>query len=295
LFLLGLGCMQFLPTASPDQLTIAEYCTNLDKFLRSINAVGHLNVDLGFVKDAFWSGTLPLLENNECIWPGTGLEIQMRLHIPFRVQEELRSGLSADAGSEDFLVSITHRYYSPISVITPMCNDRGIRGSDAVYLVRKFLERIIKEKPSADFFLDYLGPSPFHADFVICEQNTGGVMVDAIYMEHKRRRGYDNILWHVDTKQVSFEKATEMILEQVADDTDIFYAIIQGRSALLRAWIDVGERAQDVIDIEHERSFIRWLPSHAKKTRHIKEAIMKLAEYQMRDIATRSELTTTLG
>jgi hypothetical protein len=93
----------------------------------------------------------------------------MSLHIPSRVQEEIKEGLFLETDAQDFHLTIKHEYYAPVAIITSDAGSARLSGSSNVYLVRAFIDRMLQETRSDGFVLDSIGPSPFHADFGIRE------------------------------------------------------------------------------------------------------------------------------
>jgi hypothetical protein len=218
----------------------------------------------------------------------------MSLHIPSRVQEELKEGLSLETDAQDFYITIKHGYYAPVATVTSDAESGRSSGSSNVYLVRNFLDKILGERKAGKFVLDYIGPSPFHADFEIRKLVTGEAAGMPVVMTQNVRPGYNEVIWHVDTKQITLERAIAEILGGIQEDADLFYHIVQGRNSVLRAWVEASQLANEVTGLEQQKSIRRRIRSHALKSRRIKDAIVSVTEYQMLNISQRSKVSLRL-
>lgn len=164
----GLGCIQFIPKQKKfDRLTIGEFCDMLDRSLWAIPAIGDVSIIGPFEKHLYVSGEIKTLREGGYLWPSSGLEVIVPLHIPYRVQEDVTGDFFGGTKTEDFKLQIRYEYHSPVAIVSSATNAKGTVGSQCLFVVKKFLEKALSENPSSDLLLDIEGPSPFHADFAI--------------------------------------------------------------------------------------------------------------------------------
>ena len=101
-----------------------------------------------------------------------GVIIRFRVHLPKRIQDQLLVYRESLAESEDFWVSIHYGTEAPTAIISYDASDPPRKPSDAVVVVRKYLEQQFERIENVGFGM--LGPSPFHADFVFREGSVRG-------------------------------------------------------------------------------------------------------------------------
>jgi hypothetical protein len=156
----GLGCMQFIPKQERLQnLTISQYCDMLDQSLRSISSISDISIG-GFADHGQeFSGKVDILHKGGYLWPASDLRLQLSVHIPFRVQDELGEGFIAiDTKTEDFSLLLSLAYYSPVAIVF-VGSEEGASGSTGVYILKKFLEKSLNDAPGSRVTLDIQGPS----------------------------------------------------------------------------------------------------------------------------------------
>lgn len=155
----GIGCFQFR-YSDDDRLAEFEpvqFKTELIGALEqveNISNVRHALLDYEFIGFRSFEED----ENGDIFPVVVGFEIYFDIFIPKKVQYADR--MMPDV--ELFHVHIKYGYEKPVAFVWYEANGANSdRGSDAVLIVRKYLE----DRIPPDFVFDVIGPSPFHANF----------------------------------------------------------------------------------------------------------------------------------
>lgn len=292
----GLGCIQFVPKAEwVESLSVAQYLSDLEDSLRSLHAVSEVEAEnRSDLTSENIHGKLPLIRDGcGCLFPDAILRIRVKLHIPHRIQDEIREGMQIATNTEDFVLRIYQEYSSSVAVIEALSPSATMDGADCVYLIREFLSKAMDESDSCRMRLDFLGPSPFHADFVILpadEEQCAAMEGELIRIKITRRIGYDKIEWLINDKALSLEAAKRIIYRDLAHEADLFYEVQQRRVALFRSWHRAQVTALNAIRVTEGLSLANAAKTYAKRLRSLREAILAVSEFRMMDISTRSEL-----
>jgi hypothetical protein len=288
----GLGCMQFIPKQQRiEGLTIRQYCGLIDQSLRCIPSISDIEIDGPIDDEMEFSGKVGTLREGGYLWPGSGLEVRLSVHIPFRVQDELLQGrVSAATKTEDFGLLLKFEYYSPIAIVS-IGSTQGARGSQGVYVLREFLEKSLHDTHACNLLLDIEGPSPFHADFSVVEVDHSSASNDhPITVEIKKQLGYDYVTWRVDTNTCSLERGIDDVLSALVQEADLYYHVKQSRSMLINGWLDAEASAARLMEDSEISSWKERMKSYVMRPGHLKEAVVNLRRFQMQDMTTRADL-----
>jgi hypothetical protein len=93
-----------------------------------------------------------------------GAHVEFDIFLPFRIQESIH--LKCDV--ETIHVDMVWEYDMPLAFVSYEWPEEegGASPSTAVVVVRKYLEKKLEDK---SFVFDCVGPSPFHANFILVE------------------------------------------------------------------------------------------------------------------------------
>lgn len=173
----GIGCFNFRPNHPlPYRLEGRQYLSDLTEALEAMTAVDHLTIQHHDFEDLHW--TVETCQPSIRGGPGgfipdiggstSRLRVAFELHIPSRLQTELLEEVYVpDASTASFHVVCANFYHGPVTFVIPKSpadDTPAMPGSEAVLIVRRFLERELP-KVTHSLAFELVGPSPFHADF----------------------------------------------------------------------------------------------------------------------------------
>jgi hypothetical protein len=238
----GVGCAQFVPKNRNDEFSsFEEYISELKKSLGGISALRDVSIQAEDRFKNFETGVpspFPRLDDGE--FPsfsqqhGIQLRIYLQLSIPARTQKSL---MRLDDGAKwegfsNISVFIISEYACPIMIVR-VSHDDLADPSDAVMIVRKFLEGELEGNKNCRFSFDTIGPSPFHADFNVY-QVAGSV--SKYSFETSIKRGYDEINYYVTDTASEKISMNHKLFRDLIDELDLFYSIKIYSVELTREW-----------------------------------------------------------
>ena len=95
--------------------------------------------------------------------------LEFTIDIPERIQNEIWEtgwGRPKNIEARKFRISVHYRGELPVAFVSGV--DANLTNpSDAVVLIRRYLEKYKPDESAVEF--QFLGPSPFHADFYVEE------------------------------------------------------------------------------------------------------------------------------
>ncbi|MBV6888829.1 hypothetical protein KWH47_14910 [Xanthomonas campestris pv. spermacoces] len=234
----GVGCFHFgLSKPVPYKFEFREYIEEIHKALGALTNASNINIKADrsgsiFPDHVEISGIA--LRKNGVIFPNTlDMIVEFSLYIPARIQDELGpfKETSKATSTENFHVRIKYEFQTPVAIITlinPASEDPS--PSRAVAMIRKYLDREIA-KSNTEIMFDWLGPSPFHAEF---SAEADPASDYGFVLKKIPSRGYDkiNILYG---KDINKNQAEAYIYDSISSDASVFYEIIRTRSFMYRA------------------------------------------------------------
>lgn len=243
----GIGCFQFwLSKPSPFIFKDEDYAKELKQALEGIKTLSNLKIELeesNTDEDVKITKPFGELHDGEDFFPFyTKASIRFDLYVPFRVQETiLADSLPLETHSENFRVDIRYGYEAPVCFVEPLNAKALSNGSDAVMLVRRYLEKEINEQPKGIRF-DSLGPSPFHADCYLSPASTKNQSVDGFKMTRIETRGYDTLHFEYSPSVFeSIELAKNELFHIATDELSLFYAGTLKRVKAMSEWEQIQE------------------------------------------------------
>jgi hypothetical protein len=171
-----------------------------------------------------------------------GWSFRFRLNIPLRLQREI---LEEGRCLETERIDVTLHYAGELPVAIVEGHDANLSDpSTAVVLVRRYLDQYSSQGTGVIF--QYIGPSPFHADFFVHFSGPEG----AADVEIVEQRGYDDINFVASsdlgtTQRADFVAAAH---EGTAAELGVYYRIIQDRNRLNRSWSKLTDQIDQLVD-----------------------------------------------
>lgn len=285
----GVGCLIFgLRDGGPRKMLGSDYLEQLKSFLESNSNIDSINLRAGdeFIEHEFeFDETPPSIREGSHYFPApaSDLIIQFEVIIPKRIQEELgvprREKIRC---GERFRVTTNYSFYSPYTVVRPLEPGTRCAPSSTVVVVRKFLEAQLSEIESSFIQFDWLGPSPFHADFEVIPVEEGADELDDVLVaEVIQRRGYDLVQFRYDAKY--FEDSAEATLDAVyelEDEIGLFYRSVRARHREMIGWMEVSEAFNDLVDMHDDRGLRSTVRRFRRSSRRIQDVIFGLTQFE---------------
>lgn len=285
----GVGCLIFgLQESGPSKILGSDYLEELNSFLESNSNIDSINLRAGddFLEDEFEFDEMPPSIREGTYYfppPDSDLTIQFDVIIPHRIQKEL-SVLNREKirCGERFRVTTYYSFDSPYTVVLPLEPGRRCAPSSAVVVVREFLETQLSKDESSFIQYDWLGPSPFHADFeIIPVEDEAEELDDALVAEFIQRRGYDLVQFRYDTNyfEDSSQAATYAVFK-LEDELGLFYRSVHSRHREMRAWMDVSEAFNDLVDMHEARGLRSTIRRFLRSSRRIQDVVFDLTQFE---------------
>lgn len=229
----GVGCFHFgYRRKAPFEFTVSDFMTELEKALGSVQSIGEIS--------ATYSESFDYSVNVEDEWKSLGdghlfphilfLRVDFSVFIPARIQDIIIPGESISnlTTTERFRVSIRHGFYGPVSYIECINPREECDPSSAVRLLREYMSKEFSKLDSSVTF-EFLGPSPFHADFYV----QGDEAEDSeIRMEELKQRGYNRINFFHDSSSKP-DEVLEFVLDELTHELDLYYDIVRRRVEMM--------------------------------------------------------------
>ena len=180
-------------------------------------------------------------------WPGDWL-LEFIIDVPERIQNEIWEtlwGRPRSIEARKYRVSIHYAGELPVAFVS------GIDGnltepSDAVVLIREYLKKYKPDGSSVEF--QWIGPSPFHADFYIEESTNNEFRYD-------KKAGYDAVFFPIPPGEDKTEIAWFMsqLEEEITKELGLYYSLIQSRNRLNEQWGLFSDRVENILDFVAEK------------------------------------------
>ncbi len=285
----GVGCFHFgLNRSAPFDFDGKTYLTELEASLRSINNVKSVEIKYS---DQLRATKLHIEHPHEQIGEGTNwfpywgyMLVRFELHIPSRVQAEL-AGVENESAletfTEDFRVDIKHVYHSPVAIIRPIDPKGKCRPSQGVEVVRKLLEVEFGRTGTNGTRFEYLGPSPFHADFYIEFSPDTGFKSAAFKAFRTPSLGYAETTFYADPNLFdTLEEAEHALLSEIGSEFDLFYYSEQMRIEEMNSWQEVEAKVRGLVQAQRPSAFWKRVRQAFRLPRLLSEAYAGILEFE---------------
>lgn len=294
---LGIGCFHFgLKKSPPFRFEGSQYIGELRRVLQSISNIDKISVDC---EEEFKTLSIDLSEDLPNIQNGPGffptplyMYIEFEVYIPFRIQAQLlgQEVRMLRTFSEKFKISIYHTYDFPVTFVEPLEPSQQATPSQAVRIVREFLDQEFKNSKSEYIRFEYLGPSPFHADCYIQPGKTqGDEEVDWTFRaRHLPRRGYGNVVFEFNpTVFAEAADAREPIMAEIVHELGFFYWIRQSEVVKMHDWASILRSVGHLTTIQRMIWMKGFLQGFFVRARLISDAFTAITEFQMKEFDSR--------
>lgn len=173
----GVGCLNFSFKSGLDgEITVQEYTEEVRKSLEKLSTVR--DVEIYFDEDVKnenidISLSSHMNDGDHCYPHILFFELSFGLYLPKRIQANITNCKPEylDTNTDNFRVTIKHDWHGPFTIVECIGADSKASPSTAIQIVREYLKKEISTV-SDILQLDYVGPSPFHADFYLSQDST---------------------------------------------------------------------------------------------------------------------------
>lgn len=230
----GVGCIHFV-VDDGENISAGDWRAKVRLGLENLASVNSVNIDVAhFVRSYADERDIFLYEDAESFdksrRPGAG-KLSFRINIPKRIQEDLSILGRRWTGSESFEFTSIYSSNGVATFVRSLdVNPDQADPSHAVFVIRQFLERELAR--SGDTLrIVTVGPSPFHANFIIDENTSSSRRKDTFTARREHSLGYDRI--HFSYAPESFSGAAEVcdsLFNSLAREFQLFYFVIRLRS-----------------------------------------------------------------
>ena len=303
----GIGCFHFaLRKPRSSMLTRMEYLAQLEMLLELIPSITSIEIYANPQKGADWREMPP--SNLKAIIDSTGVfppwrshRLSFEVYIPSRIQESLTEVLGRPPRifSEQFHVEIMSSHEEvPVAFVLPLNPSEEPTPSDAVLVVRKYLELECEKLSTNELSFEFLGPSPFHFQLHLYPD-------DAPQLQRFRTETasdpdgftrYTRI--HIHYNASRYSDAREAFIEFAsiaAEELGVYYSYIQQRHRKWKMWLRVMEAASDLARILNPGSALDRAKMWTWGSGRSDALASHIAEFQMEEIQSRHHLRTALA
>lgn len=293
-FSFGIGCFHFgLKEQYQLKFKGSEYIRELRETLELISNVNNIEI---YCDDRFKNFSIPITQELPNIQNGIGffpkpsfMIIEFEVYIPFRIQSQLLQLKVSflETFTEKFKISIEYTYHLPVTFVEPLDPSEEPTPSEAVGVVRKFLEHEFKNVKSDNIQFEFLGPSPFHIDcYIYPEESDGKGEVDwKLKSEIFSQRGYDRMIFYFNSTQfMNAEEAKEKIFDEILNEIGFFYYIVQTDVERMNDWGKIQNLINQLIFIQRSKGVKAFFTKIFTLSKLIDETLTSLAEFESEEL-----------
>ncbi|UZE12972.1 hypothetical protein [Pseudomonas sp. B21-053] len=260
----GVGCFHFsIKDSTEHEISVKDYIDEIVKTLQKLTTASDVSISFDeSIKYEKINTTPPnprINDGEQCYPTIPFLNLTYKIYIPSRIQAEL-IGIperNLDTGTENFKITIRHEWHGPVSYVECLSATEDTRPSTAVQVVREYLK---KEIQKLETFLEYdfLGPSPFHANFYLnkAEIETEKKSEDAAFtLNETKTPGYNILNFKYDPHEFGSEnEALEELQETLADELSFFYELNKEAYSSFKKWMEIQETTHAILDYEEKKN-----------------------------------------
>lgn len=260
----GVGCFHFsIKNDINQEISIGTYINEITKTLQKLTAASDVTVsfDQSFKHERIdTTPPNPKINNGDHCHPAIPfLNLAFKLYIPSRIQADLIQvpERNLNTGTENFKITMRHEWHGPVSYVECLNAKEKSRPSTAIQVVREYLKQEITK---LETFLEYdfLGPSPFHANFYLNEIDTETIKrpdEPAYVLKETKTPGYNTLDFQYNPNNFQSEsEALEELQETLADELSFFYELNKDSYCCLKKWMEIQETTHSILDYEENKN-----------------------------------------
>lgn len=283
----GVGCFHFaLKDNMEKEITVQEYIYEIERSVQKLTTASEFEIYFDkSIKEAKIDTTPPnpKINKGEPCYPLIDfLHLSFNLYIPSRIQANLIniSENALDTGTERFKITIINEWHGPVSYVECLSAQDDAEPSTAVQVVREFL---IQEYSKIDTFLtfDFLGPSPFHADFYLESQPPQKEKQTKFTLEATKSKAYDTLVFkYTDTDYSCEDNALQALYEALSDELSFFYQLQREERQNIQNWTEIQESVNSILQYEEHQDWKHPLKRLIAKPKLFKKAFKDIGLFK---------------
>lgn len=296
----GIGCFHFsLRKNEKASITVAEYVQEINSTLSKISNISEIdiNYDESTATEKLDSSPpyLSLKQHGICYPQVLFLKISFKLYLPYRVQSDVTGYPERiiQTHTENFKVDIISAYWGPVAFIESVNPKKEGNPSTAVQIVRKFLSTSFK---SIDTFIsfDWIGPSPFHANFFLLkgpevDEGDDVYLGEKLSFTHSKQPGYDVIRFSYEPNLYKNEQeALAELLDEISEELAFFYFLKMLDAERRNEWSSIDTTLTQLLNFDKIESKDHILKKIFKRPKLIKLLYQDIAQFKGSEIARNS-------
>lgn len=286
----GVGCFHFSIKNNINQvISIGAYINEITKTLQKLTAASDVTVsfDQSFKHEKIeTTPPNPKINNGDHCHPAIPfLNLTFKLYIPSRIQAGLIQvpERNLNTGTENFKITMRHEWHGPVSYVECLNAKEKSRPSTAIQVVREYLKQEITK---LETFLEYdfLGPSPFHANFYLNEIDTGTIKrpdEPAYVLKETKTPGYNTLIFRYNPNDFQSEgEALEELQETLADELSFFYELNKDSYCCLKKWMEIQETTHSILDYEENKNSKNLMKRFFEKPKLFRKAFKDIGLFK---------------
>lgn len=278
----GVGCFHFgIQKDIPFKITMADYFDNLRAALNSITTVTDINIDS---EDEYQDHEMYIEEEVDPINKGQGYfpdlsyaSITFKISVPERVQIETlkKVNLEYTPTAENFKVSLLYGWHMPVCIAELINPIDATNPSAAIVMLREFINREFT-KEDKEIRFEFIGPSPFHADFHISFSKEVKELSYTCKI-NRTQYGYDKIVYKAAGNR---NLIVDMINEEIRNELGVYYQLIQYENYMMFGWEEVQQSMERLLSLNTTTGYLNRIIRIIRQSKVIHEVINRLAQYE---------------
>lgn len=244
----GVACFHFGLKQMPPVGTLgAEYVTWLRASLESVSNITNVQIECD---KTFMDAPLPEVAPPPKLADGSPpfprpefMDLQFDVYVPHRIQEnivrQIVEGRRPHTFTEQFKVLLRYRYHMPVAFVLPLDSTSEPLPSDAVVVVREFLQQSFSAKATERIVFEFVGPSPFHGNCYLKDRVERDATSPLNYLAATRSsgNGFTRIVFDCEPSGTSTgQDCLEKVIDEVVDELSFFYHIAITEIERIRMW-----------------------------------------------------------
>ncbi|MGY3928046.1 hypothetical protein [Aeromonas simiae] len=285
----GIGCLHFsFKGGEKKEITVKKYIDEVKASLEKLSNIS--DVEIFFDEDIKdekidISESTHMNDGDPCHPHIPFFELSFSLYLPRRVQSEVIKRDQVYLDTDNFHVIFKHDWHGPYTVVECVGAGEESSPSTAIQIVREYLKREI-DSNSGILKLDFVGPSPFHANFFLsqCEQQASEKS-STFELIHTKVPGYDNIKFEYHkSKFESEEIAFETLISEFSSEIAFFYQLKIMNSSRSSDWVGIQNNLHNLLELEDESHKKTFKDRYSKKPKLLKNLHREIGLFKGQEI-----------
>lgn len=261
----GVGCLAFEYKDRRSRFTLEDWARDVQESLNSLPSVKNVSIAIPPVVDE--KITLVAMNRDEVEdtpnkrWfdpEPVGTKISFDIQVPYRFHKKYALGRPTDSVGEEFRVDLEYGYDAPVAIVTCLADSASqddSQGSTAVVLVRKFLADQLNNSAALSK-LSVVGPSPFHADFLLQPGDAWGA---PFIWEEVSREGYAHLVIEYSTELfLNATDAMSTLQRYLVQEFSVFYETVRRNYARMHKEYELFDLTSDLIQSSTAKGLRAW-------------------------------------